>query len=752
MAESKLSEYRRKRRADATNEPFGDEGSASTPTAFTRAAKGETLEGAFVVHLHDATRRHYDVRLEVSGVLASFAVPRGPSSNPDDRHLAVKTEDHPIEYLEFEDVIPRGQYGAGPMIAWDRGSVTYLEGPAEQEIENGKLHVELRGTKLRGRWALVKLQKKKSGATAGVHGEREGKGNEWLFFKKQDEHADRERVLIDELPRSVLSGLTIEELERKEDIGRALVARAARMGAPARKGDVPPAEAFPARTKAEPASLRGARWRYDPVLEGVRVVASREGGAVTLRTDDAPTQDVAAFYPDVVRALRALSVDAFTLLGDLVAFDGSGHPRAELLAERARRFASGDAARATTEIPVVLMAIDLLALGERDTRPLSLDRRRELLSALAPGAGFVRTSSPLRGDVRTVVAACAEHRIARIEAKRRDAAYPASPDDAFRLLETGVTARAPVIHHGGATTREVTVTNRGKIFWPAQGFTKGDLCDYYAAVAPVLLPHLRDRPVILVRYPDGIEGKNFFQWNVPPGLPSWVRTLEFKDDEGSRKRGFLVDDPATLATIANLGCIPLHVLACRVPRLEEANFFTIDFDVKQGSLKDAVVLVETLRELLDEVGLPGFPKTSGQTGLHVLVPLGQGQSFATARALADLLGRLLVDRWPRIATMERIVKRRGPKVYVDTGQTGPARAIVAPYSVRAVSGATVSTPLTWDEVTPRLDPRTFTIETVPPRVERLGDLMKGLVTATPDVERAVEKLARIVGTSTGSTG
>jgi bifunctional non-homologous end joining protein LigD len=324
----------------------------------------------------------------------------------------------------------------------------------------------------------------------------------------------------------------------------------------------------------------------------------------------------------------------------------------------------------------------------------------------------------------------------------------------------------------------VIVSNRDKVFWPADpsakvhAYTKGDLVDYYGTIADVLVPYLEDRPVILVRYPDGIAGKSFFQWNVPVGMPPWIRTLTLHDvDEtflgsgtgrssGPRassppptqktpKRVFLVDDPSTLVYIANLGCIPLHVLASRAPDLSRADFFTIDFDVKQSTLRHAVRLALTLRELLDEIGLTGFPKTSGQTGLHVLVPLGPNQSFDTARALADLLGRLLVERHPDLATMDRMVVRRGNKVYVDTGQTGTSRAIVAPYSVRAVAGATVSTPLAWNEVTADLDPREFTIKTVPPRIAERGDLLKGLLSAQPDVPAAVAKLAEVVPRTMG---
>jgi bifunctional non-homologous end joining protein LigD len=220
--------------------------------------------------------------------------------------------------------------------------------------------------------------------------------------------------------------------------------------------------------------------------------------------------------------------------------------------------------------------------------------------------------------------------------------------------------------------------------------------------------------------------------------------MSFTGEDDEPKRGFLVDDPSTLLYMANLACIPVHILAARVPSLQQADFFTVDFDIKQSELRHAITLAKTLKGLLDDIGLPGFPKTSGQTGLHVLCPLGKGQSFSTACALADLLGKLLVERHPDIATMERVVKRRGPKVYVDTGQTGETRAIVAPYSVRAVKGARVSTPLEWSEVNAKLDPGRFTIETVPARIAKLGDPMRDLLAMDPDVAGAVAKLGEML--------
>lgn len=768
MASTKLGRYHEKRAPFATNEPFGDE-----TERLGEVAGSGTESGAFVIHLHDATRRHYDIRVEVGGELLSFAVPKGPSLNPSDKVLAVKTEDHPLEYIEFEDVIPEGQYGAGSMIVWDRGLVTYVEGPAEDELAVGKLHVDFRGLKLRGRFAFVKLGARDPSKTT---------GNEWLLFKKPDDWASVERKITDELPRSVLSHLTVQELRERTRIEETRLAHAAAFGAKedraeiarlfARDGSCPLMQ--PSGDLDSTLTKRGVL--YDVELDGVRVLATRDGDVVTLSRwgGAGEVEHIEAFYPDVVRALRALPVRRVALDGELVAFDATGHPNVALLAQRVARISKGETLRATITTPVVLVVKDMLALGELDVRPLAITARRELVAALLPSVGFLRAAEPLEGDEARVLSSAAALGITTVTVKAKGGAYDPSTK-AWSTRSTGIAprSRAAIDHRAvdpRTALRNVIVSNRSKIFWPAEGYTKGDLVDYYEAVADTLAVYLKNRPVILVRYPDGIEGKSFFQWNVPVGMPPWVRTMTMHEIEdykavpsvpsaspprssGRRappssgtpssktpKRVFLVDDTSTLLYIANLGCIPLHVLASRAPDLTRADFLTIDFDVKQSELRHAVTLAKTLRELLDSIGLLGFPKTSGQTGLHVLVPLGRGQTFETARMLADLLGRLLVEAHPDIATMDRVVNRRGTKVYVDTGQTGTSRAIVAPYSVRAVAGATVSTPLDWSEVDVGLDPRDFTIKTVPERLRARGDLYDGLLTTEPNIASAVTRL------------
>lgn len=747
MPRNKLQRYREMRSPEATTEPFGYE---ESPTSTAPRDDARELTGAYVIHLHDATRRHYDVRLEAGGELLSFAVPHGPSLDPSKKHLAVKTEDHPIEYLEFEDVIPHGEYGGGPMIAWDRGTVTYLEGPPEDEVAAGKLHFELRGMKLRGRWAFVKLAKSV-------------KGNEWLFFKKTDEASSGTRNIVGELPRSVLSGLTVEQMLEKDAIAADLEARASRLGAKKRASSVGASRSSPLATAegavsrshvpAPPSTRKPVQTTqslYDADLGGVRVLAVREGDVVTLRrwTSDA-TEDLEAFYPEIVRALRALPSSKIAIDGELVAFDASGRPNRGALARRAAKFGEEGPLRAVTDTPITLVATDLLSIGESDLRMLAIEDRRAILESALPALGFLRVATPLDGEEEQIVAACASLGIGAAIAKPHGSMYG---EGLWRRLDTGASppSQAHIAH--SRAVRKVSVTNRDKVFWPATdtevALTKGDLVDYYQAVAEVLVPFLIDRPLILVRYPDGIQGNNFFQWNVPAGMPAWVRTITVRDedervDKPKAKRTFLVSDASTLQYIANLGCIPLHVLASRAPDLDQSDFFTIDFDIKQSTFANAITLAKTLHEILEEIGLPSYPKTSGQSGLHVLVPLGPGQNFDTARALADLLGRSLVDRHPDIATMDRVVNRRGERVYVDTGQTGTSRAIVAPYSVRAVPGATVSTPLAWSEVTTKLDPKQFTIRSIPKRIAKKGNLLAGLLEATPDVAGAVAKLAQL---------
>jgi bifunctional non-homologous end joining protein LigD len=825
-----------------------------------RSRDAATWRGAFVIHQHDATHLHYDLRLEMAGALLSFALPKGPTLDPEVKHFAMQTEDHPIEYLDFEAVIPEGTYGAGPMIVWDLGVVRYLDTSAEEGLRDGKLHFQLEGRKVWGRFGLVRMKPKDPKLPP-----------EWLFIKKADAGVSKEDITRTK-PTSVLSGLTIEELRDSPRIA----AEVEREAATLTKNRAP----FDGR-KLSPMLCqlaevpKGTGYLSELKMDGVRVVATKTAEGVELRYRSG--RSATSAYPEIARAVAALPPAQLVLDGEVVAFDEAGKPNFERLATRIHRSTRPDIALALSETPVVYMVFDLLRIGDVPLLDVALRERKRLLARLIRAAGLLRVLDHLEDSGQRLFDFCRQQGLEGIVSKRADSRYHPGPqrtadwvktkceredyfvvvgytvgegsrnrlgaldlasfdgtqwvvrgkvgsglndarvDELRELLkgherprETAVggydsaprgrsfvepflvvrvrylewseegALRFPVFlgvepnvrpedcrarpqsddpsklpllsPQEAAPSEEISVrlSNQTKVFWPDSGQTKGDLVEYYRTMAPVILPYLKDRPIMLVRYPDGIEGKNFYQWNVPHGMPSWVRSVllgkhQKSADEGdATKHVFLIDRVESLLYIANLACIPIHMLGSRVGASDQCDFLTVDFDVDLSTLENAVLLAHTLREILEQLGLVGFPKTSGQSGLHVFVPLGPGVAPEAARVLTDLLGRLIVDAHPTLATVERVVARRGAKVYVDTGQTGPSRTIVAPYSVRATKGARVSTPLRWSEVVPSLDPAQFTITNVPARVAELGDPMAELLAGGPDIQGVMAKLAKLV--------
>jgi bifunctional non-homologous end joining protein LigD len=840
----KLDSYRDKRDPTRTNEPFGAE-----PMASSRGSAATTA-GRFVVHLHAASRLHYDLRIEVGGTLKSFAVPKGPSLSPAEKHLAMHTEDHPLEYLGFEAVIPAGNYGAGAMIVWDTGTIHYLENDAETGMASGKIDFLLWGFKLRGRFALVETKQRGN-----------DKQRSWLLLKKADAYARAGSDIIQEEPHSVLSGLQVQELARTSELAQALRAQALQLGAA--KGELRLDSIVPMRCADGEGRLDNAKCLYELKLDGVRLLAERNGDQVQLRYRT--RRNATALFPEIVRALSGLAAERVILDGEVVAFDDRGLPSFAQLAQRIHKQDEHAIAAAAHRKQVQYLVFDILAIDDLDLRKLPLLARKQLLATLLRGKGFVRTLDYALGDGNALLAFCERFELEGVIEKRADSPYVPGPDrsrhwakhkrmhsDDFvvvgytqgkggriamgaleiasyvdgRLISRGrvgsglsdsnveqllaavkplTVAECPAegallpapqgrtfvspqvvvsVSHAGFTEdgrlrhpvfqrmrtdaapsecnaapeadreqaliesvpaakppqTKVRLTNQRKLFWPGEGITKGDVCEYYAAVAKQLLPYLRDRPVLMVRYPDGIAGKNFYQWNVPAGTPSWVRTENLHSDEQKRDVTFFrVDDADTLVYLANLGVIPLHILAGRFSSIDRCDFLTIDFDLGEAPLEHAITLARELFDILDELQLPGFPKTSGQTGLHVLVPMG-GAPFDAAVLLANLLGHLVHRRHPQLSTLERMRKNRPNAVYIDTGQTGRSRAIVAPYSVRAVPGATVSTPLSREEVSAALVPGRHTLFSVPGRLVSVGDPMAELLQTQPDLTHALTRL------------
>ncbi|HXI34819.1 MAG TPA: DNA ligase D [Gemmatimonadales bacterium] len=846
-ADDPLSAYRAKRSVEKTPEPAG----VVTP----RAGPG----GLFVVHQHAATRLHFDLRLEMGGVLQSWAVPKGPSPNPADKRLAVHVEDHPIEYGDFEGIIPDGNYGAGEVIVWDRGRWTPLEDPVEG-MKKGKLLFDLNGYKLKGKWTLVKLKKDPKG---------------WLLIKEKDGYVRTDGTEYP--PESVLSGLTVEQL--KDGAGRAakLVKQLEKLKIPKRVLHAKDISPMLAETRDTPFSKPG--WLFELKLDGYRVIAGREHGEAILLSRNG--HDITATFPEIAKPLRALPFEGLVVDGELVVLDPRGHPSFQRLQNRAQLRGAREIRRAAVDSPASYFVFDLMALEGYDLRGLPLERRKALLAELLPRVGALRYSEHWEKDGETLYAQVERLGLEGIMAKQADSPYrsrrsaewlkiradrvadlvvvgfsqpkgsrggfgalhvagykdgtliyagrvgtgfsekqlkdvaaqlerserPLPPAEgpvptgaqhhwvepelvvevrykewtADHLLRQPVFLRfrddkdpkdcelpesteqgavsdeaeaddgdekpaagrkSPRTAHAAPVEHEVVFSNVTKIFWSAEKYTKGDLIEYYRAISPWLLPYLRNRPVVLTRFPDGIDGKSFFQKDAPAFTPEWLRTERMWSEDAKRDIDYFVcDDEASLLYLANLASIPLHVWASRVGTLEQPDWCVLDLDPKGAPFADVVAVAKATRKLCDAIGLPSYIKTSGSTGLHVMLPLGGQLTYEQCRTMAGLLARVIAAELPDIATVTRQVAKRGGRVYLDYVQNGHGRLIVAPFSVRPLPGAPVSMPLKWAEVNDKLDLRAFTIKTAPARLKKLKqDPLLPVLEEKPDLAAALDKL------------
>jgi bifunctional non-homologous end joining protein LigD len=842
--EQGLDAYRAKRAAGATPEPM-----ASSPGA---AGRGPRM---FVVHQHDATRMHWDLRLEIDGVLCSWAVPKAPSLDPDDKRLAVKVENHPLEYVHFEAVIPEGNYGAGPMIAWDRGLFRPLIDPA-QGLVDGEIKFELYGYKLRGAFTLVHTGK-------GTRGKFSGRGsNDWLLIKKRDEHATSDPPS----PHSVLSGLTVDELAERAPRHQAVLAVLAERKVPKKAIEVGSIQPMLCNTAEK--AFSSDEWVFELKYDGFRLMAYGGAGQAVLRYRSG--LDASERYPELTSAIRALPIPGLVLDGEIVILDAEGKPDFHKLGARAQLHRTSEIQRAAMAQPVTYVVFDLIAAGGFDLRNLPLVERKALLAEIVPKVGPLRFAEHIPAQGEALLAQVVARGLEGVVAKKANAPYRSkrsadwlkmkrdpeadfavcgyTPPKGSRLglgalhlcvrkdddwvwagkvgtgfddaLLTELTAelsqkprwkppfprpegssdaqwiapelvvqvryrewpddsslRFPVfirlrrdkhVHEcempmrrtgerepdaiaSAATelvvdsqTRELRLSNLKKVFWKADNITKGDLIEYYRSVAPHLLPYLKDRPCVLSRYPDGTEGEMFYQKDMPPWTPPWLRTTTLWSEHSQREIHYvLIDDADGLAYVANLASIPLHAWASRTTDLERPDWTIVDLDTKQGPRAYVVPLALAIHRLCERVGLPNYVKTSGQSGLHVLIPLGGQCTFDQARTLAYLIGLLVEREHPDMATTARNPAARGERVYLDWGQNAHGQLLVAPYSVRPVPGAPVSMPLTWDEVVPDLDPRQFNLRNALDRISSwAADPVAPVLTTRPDLAAALEALEK----------
>ncbi len=814
-----LARYRVKRSADQSPEPFG------------LAVERPRL---FVVQKHAATRLHYDFRLECGGVLWSWAIPKGPSSDPEEKRLAVQVEDHPLEYADFEGIIPEGNYGAGPVVVWDRG-VWVPYGDPEEGLATGRLHFELKGYKLHGVWTLVRIK---------------GAAKEWLLIKKKDAFAASDQR-FDEA--SILSGLAVEEWTKRSRREQAIRRALTGAGTPRRRVNAAAVKIMLAETASAPFSRAG--WLFEVKYDGFRLVASKAGEEVRLFYRSG--LDATATFPEIARALAALPCERFILDGEVVVLDERGRPDFQALQARGQLTRSADRECAAISRPATFFGFDLLAVGDFDVRGLPLVERKHHLASLMPtlgpcrycdhiaergeamfkeavklglegiiakradapyrpgrspswlkitvephgdfvvvgftepkgsraGVGALHLAHYARGelvyagrvgsgladqqrvDLRRRLASLRQARPACRRAPKDRASHWVAPklvcEVRYKMWTREGSLRLPVFVRlrddkapqdcvvGGRKEPEVAappvqppqvkLTHVDKLFWPEDGFSKGDLIAYYRAVAPWLLPYLKDRPVVLTRYPDGIHGKSFFQKDAPGFVPDWVRTERMWSEHAQREIDyFICESEEALVYLANLGTIPLHIWSSRVTSLARPDWSILDLDPKGAPFAHVVHIARAIQALCRAIQLPAYVKTSGSTGLHVLIPLGGQLIYEQSRQLAQLVGEIIARELPHLATVARSVRARDGRVYIDCLQNGHGKLLVAPFSLRALAKAPVSTPLAWREVGRRLAIPQLNLKTVPPRMRRLGvDPVARVLTDRPDLSAALKKL------------
>ena len=768
-----LSDYRSKRDPKKTPEPF----EAGTP--------GE--KPIFVVQRHDARRLHYDFRLERGGALASWAVPKGVPLEPGGRALAVHVEDHPLEYATFHGEIPRGQYGAGSVEIWDHGTYDLLE-----EKRNGQLTFELHGDRLHGRWTLVPAH-------------LDGKEENWLLIKGHDEGGAGEVVQRRYRPMlaspdtqvphgdgwtyevkfdgyraiayvrggecRLLSRNDNDLTERFSDIAKALV-KAVKSPNAVVDGEV---------TRVDPSG----RTSFSELQQGVGPLVYYVFDLLEL--DGEPLVDLP--LSERKERLAHLLDKRVTQVALSEGFD-DGDALFEVA--RAQKFEGILAKRVDSTYKVGRRSRDWLKIkienndefivvgytrgagrraGTFGALVLAVNEGHELRYVGNVGTGFndaeiaklLKLLEPLHRDTSPFTVAPKMPRVRRGDVQwveprlvaqvryvewthdghLRHPSYLGIREDKDAADVTAPQPIEDVVRDG---KRELRLSNLDKPFWPDEGITKGDLLRYYRAVSPVLLPHLKDRPFTMRRYPDGAYGEAFFQKDAPKHMPEWIPTfhaLVSARDNARTKRWIdfpLVNDELALLWMVNMGCIDMNTWYSRVDKPDRPDFVLFDLDpTPEVPWQQTVEVALILKDLLDALELTSFPKTSGGKGFHVLVPLDRRSTYDDSRHFAEVVAGAIARTHPRLATTEwSKARRRG--VLIDSNQNGEGKTIASVYSVRPKPNAPVSTPLRWDEVNEKLNPSIYTMPVVLERVRAHGDLYAGLLTTRQSLSKAFKKL------------
>lgn len=875
----KLSEYNRKRDFKKTAEPKGK-------------VKKSEKELRFVIQKHRASRLHFDWRLEIDGVLVSWAVPKGPIADTSVKRLAMHVEDHPMDYIDFEGTIPKGQYGGGTVMVWDTG--TFLaegsDNAADSEKtlrkmhEDGNIKVVMNGKKLKGSYHLVRMS---------------GKQDEWLLLKGKDDYADKK----DFDQHSVLTGRTLEEIEndKKSDVWKSnrnetnvkaggkdniLKEASEETKKPTEKASAPAFTAedvadakvrktFPKEWKPQLATLADEifdndEWLFENKYDGYRALIQIHKGKVELVSRNGLSFNTK--YKQLVESFSSFS-DDMILDGEIVVEDENGNSKFQWLQDYQDNPNRGR---------LKCYVFDILYFNGYDLTPLELLQRKRILEALLPKTDDIIYSGHIIGKGIKALEKAEELGGEGLIAKKIDSVYhvnkrskewlkikvtkeqemviggytePKGSRSGFGSLllgyydngkftysgkvgtgfneeslkemfaklkklesktsyfevkpkergahwikpelvaqikysewtETGslrhpvfislrtdknpkdVSREKPVEINNvvpeikaekkthstkkaskantstpmGFDTDKVEITNPDKVFWPKEGYTKGDVIAYYDTMAEYVLKYIHDRPQSLRRTPDGIKSDGFFQKDMAGKAPDWVKTRKIKSSSKGESIEYLIcNDKETLLYMANLGCIEINPWSSRVGSINNPDYIIFDLDPNKATLKDLVTTAKKVKEILDSLNIKGYLKTSGGKGLHVFIPIKPKYTYDQTRDFSHIISQAVHKALPKITSLERMPKNRIGKVYLDFLQNGKGKTMACAYSLRPREGATASTPLDWNELDDKkFDLKNFTIKSLPERVKEKGDLWSDFFENAIDLKEVLNKLS-----------
>ncbi|HEY6756753.1 MAG TPA: non-homologous end-joining DNA ligase, partial [Nitrososphaera sp.] len=882
-----LNEYNSKRNFKKTPEPGGSESDAPK--------QGNKRVLRFVIQKHNATRLHYDFRLETrDGVLLSWAVPKGPSLDPRQKRLAVETEDHPLDYIDFEGVIPEGNYGAGTVIVWDTGTYT-SEGDTRQQFRDGKISFTIDGKKIKGSFSLIRIRQRQK---------------QWLLIKSGgDPYAtseEEEEDLTTIAPESVLTGRTNDELDENKRSGRKKS-----LGFEGRPQRLPLYNNINQKENSEfslsirpmlaghaDAPFDNKDWVFEVKWDGVRAIFLHNKAKRITEIQSRNGKNITHRYPEIIKAMNSVlkNNESVALDGEIVVLNNEGIPDFQMHQKRMNVESQRDIEFLSNEIPATYFVFDILYFDGKNVEELHLpDRRKILNSLIAEGSKRIRISEYIEEEGKALFKSVIERRLEGIVAKHKYSKYHqgirssawlkikgiltqdcvvigytngegnrqdyfgslilAAYDDRGKLLFVGhcgsgfgfdqlketlsvmqrirtannfcpidtvpytnskptwlrpelvaevkfsgwtqdMIMRTPiflrfrydkqpteclieqvrqeidnrdendvvvddVIRKSKEEEEEVEVkeysslsppqpppeqnfSNINKIYWASTGMlrkelTKGDLIEYYDKVSRYILPHLRNRPLSLKRYPDGITGKSFYHKNWIQEKPDFAKTIQvFSESKNGIVNYLICNNKETLLWIANLGCIEMHSWYSRVHDFNACNstancsssssplpldeekcgldtpdFVVFDLDPyiysgkeKEGEepeynvkgFKATVDVALDLKDLLGQLHIDSYVKTSGKTGLHIFIPVAPIYGYNQTRTFAEIIGKMLSRRNPGKITMEWNSSNRKGKVFFDYNQNAKGKTLASVFSVRPTASASVSMPVEWREL------------------------------------------------------